>query len=74
MDTGLCAMRAALAATETAAAAQPKAMDVGALTPATEPAESRKTVALCVSSRARGPGSREEQQQGESPLGLYLLC
>ena len=46
MDTGLCAMRAALAATETAAAAQPEAMDVGALTPATEPAWSRKTVAL----------------------------
>ena len=61
MDTGLCAMRAALAATETAAAAQPEAMDVGALTPATEPAGSRKTVALCGSPRQVGRG------QGAAP-------
>ena len=63
MDTGLCAMRAALAATETAAAAQPEAMDVGALTPATEPAGSRKTVALWEAGSPRQVG----RGQGAAP-------
>ena len=76
MDTGLCAMRAALAATETAAAAQPEAMDVGALTPATEPAGSRKTVALweAGSPRQVGRGQKARRPSGHPRSDFGRTC
>jgi len=61
MDMGLGAMRAALAATEAAAPTQPEAMDVGALTPATEP----------VSPARRGRGVAPERPSPERLLS-YL--